>query len=99
VISETSTLQQTVDVILAESQLLQAIVIRAEHADLADLPSWLELVAEVEPLFGPMPGFATHVRRGISRETALVVRDPRDADLPESERDGGFPPASRPAAA
>jgi len=40
-----------------------------------DLPSWLELVSEAEDLFGPMPDFEVHARRGIHRGTALVVAD------------------------
>lgn len=51
------------------------VVVRA--AVEADLPSWLELVREVEPLFGPMPDFATHARRAIDRGTALVVAEHR----------------------
>jgi GNAT superfamily N-acetyltransferase len=40
-----------------------------------DLSSWLELVPEAEKLFGPMPSFETHLRRGIERGTALVIAD------------------------
>ena len=40
----------------------------------ADIPSWLGRVGEVEPLFGPMLDFETHLRRGITRGTALCVR-------------------------
>ena len=43
-----------------------------------DVESWLALVAEVEPLFGPMPDFETILRRNMNRHTALCVRD---ADL------------------
>ncbi len=46
-----------------------------------DVPSWLELVAEVEGLFGPMPGFEDHIRRGLQRGTALVVVDDGDRVL------------------
>jgi len=45
----------------------------------ADIPSWLGLVGEGEPLFGPMPDFETHLRRGIARGTALCVRSSSDA--------------------
>lgn len=38
-----------------------------------DLASWMELVREVEPLFGPMPTFEEPARRGIERGTALVA--------------------------
>ncbi len=75
VIPQASSLQQTVELILADTQLLQAAVMRAEPAGQADLVSWLELAAEVEPLFGPMPDFGTHAERAIRRGTALVVRD------------------------
>jgi len=40
-----------------------------------DVASWLELVREVEPLFGPMPDFESTLRPNISRGTALCVRD------------------------
>jgi GNAT superfamily N-acetyltransferase len=81
VILETSTLQGTIGAILAESQLLSAVILKAEAAGDADMASWLELAAEVEPMFGPMPNFATHAERGIRRGTALVVRDPQDTVL------------------
>jgi GNAT superfamily N-acetyltransferase len=51
-------------------------VVRAATND--DIPSWLELVEEVVPLFGPMPDFADHARRGIERGSAIVVVDGRD---------------------
>jgi len=81
VIGEASTLRQTVDLILAETGLLEAVLLRAESAARSDIPSWLELAAEVEPLFGPMPRLADHIERGIDRGTALVVRDPREVVL------------------
>lgn len=40
-----------------------------------DVRSWLDLVLEVEGLFGPMPDFERHLRRGMQRGTALVVLD------------------------
>jgi ribosomal protein S18 acetylase RimI-like enzyme len=40
-----------------------------------DVSSWLEVVREVEPLFGPMPDFEPMLRRNISRGTALCARD------------------------
>lgn len=99
VIPQTSTPQETIDVILAGSGLLQAFIVRAELAAEDDLPSWLELVAEVEPLFGPMPDFAAHAERGIGRGTALVVRDSRDVVLGAALLSGqpGAQPGSRPA--
>lgn len=50
-------------------------VVRAERED---IPAWLVLAAEVEPLFGPMveePGFMRALRRNIARGTALCVRE------------------------
>jgi hypothetical protein len=41
----------------------------------ADIPAWLELAAEVEPLFGPMvaePGFHAALERNLARQTALL---------------------------
>jgi GNAT superfamily N-acetyltransferase len=43
----------------------------------ADIPAWLELAAEVEPLFGPMvaePGFHAALERNIARQTAFCIR-------------------------
>jgi ribosomal protein S18 acetylase RimI-like enzyme len=40
-----------------------------------DVSSWLEVVPEVEPLFGPMPDFEATLSRNIARGTALCVRD------------------------
>jgi ribosomal protein S18 acetylase RimI-like enzyme len=40
-----------------------------------DVASWLEIVREVEPLFGPMPGFESVLLRNIGRGTALCARD------------------------
>ncbi len=40
-----------------------------------DLGPWLQIVREVEPLFGPMPDFRQHAERGIARGTALVAVD------------------------
>jgi GNAT superfamily N-acetyltransferase len=42
-----------------------------------DVASWLEIVREVEPLFGPMPDFAATLARGIEVGTAVCVRDER----------------------
>jgi GNAT superfamily N-acetyltransferase len=81
VIGEGSTLEQTMNVILAETGLLDAVVLRAEAAAKSDIGSWLELAAEVEPLFGPMPDLERHIRRAIDRDTAVVVRDPREVVL------------------
>lgn len=55
VIPQSSTLAETVSAILCDSQLLTSVILRAEAAADRDLPSWLDLVQEVEPLFGPMP--------------------------------------------
>ena len=50
-----------------------AIVREATREDVA---SWLEIVREVEPAFGPMPDFESVLLRNIGRGTALSVRDP-----------------------
>lgn len=42
-------------------------------ARFGDVPSWLELVREVEDLFGPMPAFADRAERAIRRGTAVVA--------------------------
>jgi GNAT superfamily N-acetyltransferase/predicted kinase len=81
VIPESSSLGETVATILAGTQLLTAEILRAAAPGREDLPSWLELVREVEPLFGPMPDFAGHARRAIGRNSALVVRDRHDRVL------------------
>jgi GNAT superfamily N-acetyltransferase len=43
-------------------------------ATAADIPSWLEIVREVEPLFGPMPMFDITIRNKIEHREALCVR-------------------------
>jgi len=56
------------------ARLPGSLVARAERAD---LPGWLDLAAEVEPLFGPMvgdPAFAGALERNIDRGTAFCVR-------------------------
>ena len=43
----------------------------------ADVASWLDLAAEVEPLFGPMvgdPAFCQALRRNVARRSAFCVR-------------------------
>ena len=40
-----------------------------------DVASWLEIVREVEPLFGPMPAFESVLLRNIGRGTALCAGD------------------------
>ena len=47
-------------------------VVAAEPRDVA---SWLEVVREVEPLFGPMPGFEAALTRKIGNGTAVCARD------------------------
>jgi GNAT superfamily N-acetyltransferase len=47
-------------------------------AQMADIPAWLVLAAEVEPLFGPMvadPLFHAALERAIRREMAFCVRE------------------------
>jgi ribosomal protein S18 acetylase RimI-like enzyme len=44
----------------------------------ADLPAWLALAAEVEPLFGPLvadPGFRAALARNMARQTAFCIRE------------------------
>jgi ribosomal protein S18 acetylase RimI-like enzyme len=48
------------------------VVVAAQQAAIA---SWLEIVREVEPLFGPMPDFEATLTRNIDRRDALCVRD------------------------
>jgi ribosomal protein S18 acetylase RimI-like enzyme len=61
--------------------------VRVQLAVEEDLPAWLALAREVEPLFGPMaeePGFARAVRSNVSRGSAFCVRradDPAPAPL------------------
>jgi predicted kinase len=81
VVGEDSSLAQTVDRILAETGLLQAVLLQAHPAAKSDIPSWLELAAEAEPLLGPSPRLEHRIRRGIKRDTALVVRDPKEVVL------------------
>ncbi len=54
---------------MAEVQVVQA--------QPEDIPAWLELAREVEPLFGPMvedPGFHRALKKNIARGTAYCVR-------------------------
>ncbi len=47
-------------------------------AQRADIRGWLDLAAEVEPLFGPMvaePTFHTALERNIDRHTAFCIRE------------------------
>jgi len=44
-------------------------------ATIADIASWLEIVREVEPLFGPMPQFDVTLKNNIARGTALCAND------------------------
>jgi len=51
---------------------------RVEKASIDDIPSWLSLAAEVEPLFGPMvddPGFHNALRGAIECGGAFCVRE------------------------
>ena len=48
-----------------------------------DVASWLEIVAEVEPLFGPMPDFELTLLRKIEERAAFCVRsDDKDPSAP-----------------
>jgi GNAT superfamily N-acetyltransferase len=47
-------------------------------AQTEDIPAWLNLAAEVEPLFGPLvnePSFLRALHKNIARGTAFCVRD------------------------
>jgi GNAT superfamily N-acetyltransferase len=44
-------------------------------ANVADLPSWLEIARQVEPLFGAMAMFDVTLRAKITQGKALCVRD------------------------
>jgi ribosomal protein S18 acetylase RimI-like enzyme len=50
-------------------------VCAAVEAERHDVPSWLEIVREVESLFGPMPDFEATLTRNVDRGSALCVRD------------------------
>jgi ribosomal protein S18 acetylase RimI-like enzyme len=43
------------------------------RATAQDIPAWLALAGEVEPLFGPMPDIEHAIARGVQRGTALVT--------------------------
>jgi ribosomal protein S18 acetylase RimI-like enzyme len=50
-------------------------------AEPADIPAWLDLAMEVEPLFGPMaadPAFHAVLERNIQRQTAFCMREQVD---------------------
>jgi GNAT superfamily N-acetyltransferase len=58
--------------------LQEQVLMHVTLAQPADIPAWLELAAEVEPLFGPMvagPGFHAALERNIARQTAFCVRE------------------------
>ena len=49
-----------------------------QRAEPEDMPGWLALAAEVEPLFGPLvndAGFRGALRKNIARGTAFCVRE------------------------
>jgi ribosomal protein S18 acetylase RimI-like enzyme len=50
-------------------------VVAVSEGSAEDVASWLEIVREVEGLFGPMPDFEPTLLRNISRGTALCARD------------------------
>jgi GNAT superfamily N-acetyltransferase len=52
-------------------------MLSVDYANHADIPAWLALAAELEPLFGPMlddPAFTAALERNIARQTALCIR-------------------------
>lgn len=71
--------------------------IGARRAERADFGPWLELAAQVEPLFGPMahdPVFQRALSRSIVRGTAYCIRE-RD-DVPGSPLVAGLLVSPRP---
>ena len=54
---------------------------RAELATTMDVPSWSEIVREVEPLFGPMPDFEAMLIRKLTKGRRsvfdLTAREPQ----------------------
>lgn len=52
----------------------------AELAIRADVPSWLEIVREVEPLFGSTPDFEAILVRKIDQRAAICVRSHNEGD-------------------
>lgn len=54
---------------------------RAEPAAAADIASWLEIVRQVEPLFGDMPMFDLTLKTKIAEGAALCVRGPEGGVL------------------
>ena len=48
---------------------------QVEAADKGNTRSWLEIVPEIEPLFGPMPAFETTLVRKIGQGAAFCVRE------------------------
>ena len=69
---------------------------RVVTAQPQDIPAWLVLAAEVEPLFGPMvddPGFLRALCKNVERGTAFCVRaapDKAGDGLPGSPLMGGL---------
>lgn len=64
---------------------------RIQIATTADLDPWLQLAAEVEPLFGPMvqdPGFHAALANNFQRGTAYCIRD--GDEQPGNELLGGL---------
>lgn len=49
-------------------------MVRVQEGARGDIESWLQLAAQVQPLFWPMPDFESLLERNIDRGTALVVR-------------------------
>ncbi|WJH39399.1 GNAT family N-acetyltransferase [Aliirhizobium terrae] len=49
---------------------------QVELAETYDIKAWMDLAQEVAPLFGPMDGFETVLRRKIWQRQAYCVRSP-----------------------
>lgn len=75
------------DPLQAPNQVPIQVPIQVERATLGDVASWLQIVREVEPAFGPMPDFASTLHRKIERGDAICVR--RNAAAPPVV-DGGL---------
>jgi ribosomal protein S18 acetylase RimI-like enzyme len=59
---------------VSTATIVGKLVTVPELATTADIPSWLEVVREVEPLFGPMPTFDGTLERSIARSGAWCIR-------------------------
>lgn len=63
-----------VDTTVAHLMLSAGGDMNVNHATEGDISSWLEIVREVEPLFGPMPDFEVRLLRKMGEKAAFCVR-------------------------